>query len=329
MRKRIRSDSIKRVLSNIYTVRADFIYSKYKDSVPIYFYKGLEIDDSELNNALIGNYYATETKNTDSARYYLDKALDMLEEEEYWTVRRGVVYSFYGHYLYQEERLDEASAYYEKAAEILLKTNRVNKLPFIYSDIIQISTLLKDHQKEEEYKYKRRAVHDSLIVATTNATDIALNDAILEIDGYKEKRFPQKLVALLMSGLVLVLAIGFIRKRKNTNPGSEGEDIPVVKDASDSQLAEIVKLAKEGSPEFLVHFNEYYPQFSKKLYKINPDLSDYSITFCALIWLGYSSKEIAQMISIQYRSVQTQKSRIRKKLNIDSNTDLGKFFREL
>ncbi|WP_142018107.1 helix-turn-helix transcriptional regulator [Chryseobacterium aquifrigidense] len=63
--------------------------------------------------------------------------------------------------------------------------------------------------------------------------------------------------------------------------------------------------------------------------KINSNLSRSDLAFCALIWLGFSSKEIAQSISMEHRSVQTKKYRIRKKLNLESETDLYRFFRSI
>lgn len=321
-------DSIKRILSNIYTVRADFIKSKNKDSTLFYFHKGRQIEDSELNNALLGNYYSVELKNLDSARFYLDKAIGMLEGQEYWTVRRGVVYSFYAHFLYSREKLDEALIYAEKSAEILSGTNRINKLPFIYSDIIEISELLKNDQKTAEYKEKFRTVNDSLLSTSIKATNIALYGAIREIDKYKSRGSIHKTFYLVSIGVLLVLIVWLVYYKNKTKKAEHNPDASYSINRDD-RLNELARLAKENNSEFLVRFNEYYPDFSRKLYNINPSLSSSNITFCAFVWLGFSSKEIAQYTFVQHRSVQTQKSRIRKKLNIDSETDLYKYFREL
>ncbi|HRP89427.1 MAG TPA: LuxR C-terminal-related transcriptional regulator [Edaphocola sp.] len=327
-------DSIKRILSNIYTVRADFIYSKSKDSSLYYFYKGVKVDNSELNNALIGNFYSVELRNQDSAYFYFQKALKKLEGQDTDIVRRGIVYSFYGHYLYGEERLNEAMAYYENAAEILLRTNRINKLPILYNDIIQICEVTGNKVKEIEYKQKYKLINDSLQSSSIKAIDLFLAKAIKEIDTYKISKQPSYKLYILMSSvaivILLILYYLYSKIKKNSdfpsleNPDSESNDI-----RSDERLKEIVALAKANDSEFLVRFNEFNPEFSQKLYAINQSLSVANITFCAYLWLGFSSKEIAQYTFVQHRSVQTQKNRIRRKLNIDSETDLYKFFREL
>lgn len=48
-----------------------------------------------------------------------------------------------------------------------------------------------------------------------------------------------------------------------------------------------------------------------------------------LIYLHFSSKEIAQILFIEHRSVQTRKNRLRKKLKLSANTDLYQYLREM
>ncbi|MEN2435482.1 hypothetical protein AAH994_08740 [Weeksellaceae bacterium A-14] len=121
--KKIRPASeYRRLISNLYTVRADFIRDQYPDSTLVYFKKGLQIDNSDLNNAVLGNYYSTTLAKQDSARYYLEKAIQLLDKEEYYTIRRGIVYWFYGHFLLGEKEYTKAQQYYIKSADVLEKT---------------------------------------------------------------------------------------------------------------------------------------------------------------------------------------------------------------
>ena len=330
--EKIKSDSIKRTISNLYTVRADFINSKFKDSTLIYFHKGLQLDDSELNNALIGNYQSTELHNQDSAKVYFDKSLALLQNQEYWTVKRGIVYTFYGYYLYEDEKLEESLAYLKKAAEILSKTNRQNKLPLIYANIIQISQLTKDKKTEEDYTQKYNKIKDNLQISANKAIDVALSEALHDAENYKHEQNKNRNILLLVS-TVCLLIIGFltyILKRRNKKV-KEVNDVENITNTEKYQptFEEIITLAKENSSELFVRFYEYNPDFIKKLYDINPDLSNVDIEFCIMIWLGFSSKEIAQFTFMEHRSVQTKKYRLRKKLNLDSEIDVHKFLREL
>lgn len=94
-------------------------------------------------------------------------------------------------------------------------------------------------------------------------------------------------------------------------------------------LEDIIRLAKENNSELYIRFYEFNPNFIKNLYNINPELSSVDIVFCIMIWLGFSSKEIAQYTFMEHRSVQTKRGRLRKKLNIESEVDIHKFLREL
>lgn len=330
--KKIESDSIKRIISNLYTVRADFINSKFKDSTLIYFHKGLQEDDSELNNALIGNYQSTELHNQDSAKVYFDKSIALLQNQEYWTVKRGIVYTFYGYYLYGDEKLDESLAYLKKAAEILSKTNRQNKLPLIYANIIQISQLKKDKKTEEEYTQKYNKIKDDLQLSANKAIDVALSEALHDAENYKHEQNKNRKILLLVSAVCLLLIglLSYIVKRRK----KKIKELNDVENNTNNEkyqptFEEIITLAKENSSELFIRFYEYNPDFIKKMYDINPDLSNADIEFCIMIWLGFSSKEIAQYTFMEHRSVQTKKYRLRKKLNLDSETDVHKFLREL
>jgi len=92
---------------------------------------------------------------------------------------------------------------------------------------------------------------------------------------------------------------------------------------------DLIQLAKTNDIMFLEKFHEVYPNVSQKLLELSPDLSKATLIFCALIWLGFSSKDIAKFTFMQHRSVQIKKSRLRKKLNLGSDVDLYHFLKSL
>jgi tetratricopeptide (TPR) repeat protein len=68
--------------------------------------------------------------------------------------------------------------------------------------------------------------------------------------------------------------------------------------------------------------NEVHDKFLKKLINIHPNLSEKEIQLCSLLWSGFSSKQIAKMSFVQERSVFVNRSRLRKKLQLDKIIDL-------
>ena len=67
----------------------------------------------------------------------------------------------------------------------------------------------------------------------------------------------------------------------------------------------------------------------ENLKEIYPEISSDDIRFCALLKLNFSTKDIAEYTFVTVRSVQTRKSRLRKKFNITSDEDIYLWMNEL
>jgi hypothetical protein len=89
------------------------------------------------------------------------------------------------------------------------------------------------------------------------------------------------------------------------------------------ELKEIVQLAVDNNPAFLVKFNQFDPEFSKKLLDIAPNLIATEIEFCVLLRLNFETKEIARYTNTSVRAVEGKKYRIRRKLGIPSDQDIN------
>jgi DNA-binding CsgD family transcriptional regulator len=73
---------------------------------------------------------------------------------------------------------------------------------------------------------------------------------------------------------------------------------------------------------FEIQIDELQQDFYKSLKEAYPDLSTYDLRLCAYVKLGLSSKEIAQIQGVLPSSVNVSRSRLRKKLNLDTGDDL-------
>jgi DNA-binding CsgD family transcriptional regulator len=80
---------------------------------------------------------------------------------------------------------------------------------------------------------------------------------------------------------------------------------------------------------FEIQLNELHQDFFEKLKKHTPGLSPHDLKLCAYIKIGFNSKEIADLLSIQPSSVYITRSRLRKKLNLDTDDDLHGFLNNL
>ena len=90
----------------------------------------------------------------------------------------------------------------------------------------------------------------------------------------------------------------------------------------------LIALAKNNDAEFLALFNEIYPEFVDSLKTINPKIRSSELEFCAMTFLNFSTKNIAEYTSVTIRAVQVRKNRLRKKFNIASDIDFNNWMRE-
>lgn len=76
---------------------------------------------------------------------------------------------------------------------------------------------------------------------------------------------------------------------------------------------------------FQEQFEKVHHDFIRNLSQHYPELTSMELKTCALIRTGLSSGEIASLLHVTRRNVETHRYRLRKKLNIASDIDLGTF----
>lgn len=76
---------------------------------------------------------------------------------------------------------------------------------------------------------------------------------------------------------------------------------------------------------FESNFNKVHEQFLKHLIANYPELGQGDLKLAAYLRMNLSTKEIAQLLNITHRSVELKRYRLRKKLNLDADTNLGEF----
>lgn len=110
---------------------------------------------------------------------------------------------------------------------------------------------------------------------------------------------------------------------KSINPISQKEVIDLIRNIDND-----IKMDKEWQ-RFEHHFDEVHSGFIKKLKEMYPDLTPSELRLCAYLRLNMTTKEIAQILSISVRGVEISRYRLRKKLKIDSDTNLVDFMLNL
>lgn len=80
---------------------------------------------------------------------------------------------------------------------------------------------------------------------------------------------------------------------------------------------------------FSRNFDIVYGDFTSKLTELHPNLTVADKRMCCYIKMGLSSKEIAPLINISYKSVEMARYRLRKKMNLPGTTSLQDYLSTL
>jgi len=97
-----------------------------------------------------------------------------------------------------------------------------------------------------------------------------------------------------------------------------------------SVLTDINKkvLVEREREEFLAHVDQIYSNFYYKFKERFPDISESEQRLASLLKIGLSSKDIASILHITPKSVDTNRYRLRKKINLDQDVNLNAFLKD-
>ena len=77
--------------------------------------------------------------------------------------------------------------------------------------------------------------------------------------------------------------------------------------------------------QFQNQFSAAYPKFVESLSKGYPDLRTADIKLCCYLKMSMNTKEVAKVTGLSVRAVENKRYRLRKKLDLDTETTLDSF----
>lgn len=344
----------KKYLQNLYNENMSYIYFKLNklDSARYYLDKNKKLflsqkEDFVFNNKI--NYYTSlaeiliEKKQHDSAIWNLTQALGLAKKYQY--PYKSTIYRNWGDIYRNSINKDSAIFYYKKAIENIKETGIENELPVVYEGLVEVYRELNDDKQYRHYSIELINTKEKLLNEKMRAGDAALKILLAETKNDQPKVNYILLAILSLSTLILsVIIIYLIRRYKRAKIRmTNNKQIIAEKDNLISQkvletqelkiklnesFEEVVQLAKDNHPEFIVRFKEVYPEFYEKLSLIEPKLIKSEIKFCALLYLNFSTKDIAQYTFVTVKAVQHSRFRLRKKLQIPSDADIVEWISE-
>ena len=302
-----------------------------------------------LANNNIGLYYLNEKHDLKKALEHLTIARTIWEENNYyalWDVYENISY------LYRKSGfLDSALLYLDKANEIKQRYEENQQIMEANRKYI-VATLEVSERKlnliRAENKLKDRQLFVSaLLVLAVLIVGVLLffffkqkrkrmkQDAQeLTIRLEKERALQQAQTELLENKLREITSYSLLLSNKNQilNQIKDVNDLRAKKGIDEVEIKkQIDKLVKSNLTtdeywnDFVVHFTKINPDFFKSLQEKFPEITRNDLKLCAYIRMGMSTKQIAQMLNISYRSVDMSKYRLKKKLNLSAEDNLSTF----
>ncbi len=124
-------------------------------------------------------------------------------------------------------------------------------------------------------------------------------------------------------------------KENNLQIVSEIEELINSKSVTNNEMVQIVNKIKFSSKssaiweEFDLRFKTIHSDFYSKIISNYPDLSPVELRIVTLLRLNLTSKEISEILQRSIKTIENNRSLIRKKMNLDTNTNLTSFISKL
>lgn len=282
--------------------------------------------------------YFISTEKYDSAISSLSKSISI--SKKYANPYNSETYKIWGNIKLAEKQTDSALHYYFKSIQNINETGLENELPPIYESIASIYKSKGDSTLAKNYRLKCLEIRQRFTDEKKEANEIALKIILEEkSDQIKKKSYKLAIILAVAFFIFIILIILYFRRKQKKNYNriltkrkllTEKDEIIHQKEEETNQLKlrvnesfeEVLQLARENSPEFIVRFSEVYPEYYQKLLNVKPKLLKAEVRFCALLYLNFTTKDIAKYTFVTVKAVQHRKFRMRKKLNIPSDVDL-------
>lgn len=287
--------------------------------------------------SLLGFSHAVK-KQYDSATYYFEKSLSIGKKYNYKNTT--LTEMSWGLSEFQRKKNDSALIHFKKALDIMEELHYSSLIPWASYCISETYQALGNIEKSNEYKAKGNKLQEKLSAEYIDFPKNTLNTILHDQENKTQQNTKKNIIIFIIIIVVLVLlflSYFFFKHRRARKTINSQEEIIANKDQKAFVLEQkvneafeiVIQLAKENNPEFLTRFREVYPNFISALLKTNPKLLTSELTFCAYLYLNFSSKDIAQYTFVTPRAVQLRKNRLRKRLNISSDEDLYLWMKNL
>lgn len=278
---------------------------------------GKEIQDKNeyadfqyLNYSNLASIYAE--YDIDSAFFFAQKSISikpMVTAEEKSMASNFMVL---GKYYKKKKEYEKSVENFHKALKIIHRTGVELNLNDSYLALQEIYT--ETGKKDSAAYYENKIKQKDLQILQSKYN--SLQEVIHKDEEEQNKNRLRSFLIWIFSVIaVLAASVFFYMRLKKKKTIEDNHNLHEL-------YNHLITLIQNNDPGFMFAFENAFPEFSDKLLKINSELQQSEIEFCALLKLKLTTKEIARYTFIETRTVQNKKYRLRKKLEIPQSVDI-------
>lgn len=312
-----------------------------RDSSYYYSQKANEIkQDAYVLTSLI-NYHLENSPLKDSALFYLQKSDAYFLKNHHKVFEKTIAENQWAQYFFEKNNFRQSLDHSLIANDLAKKVFSTNELLKSYEYIGESYRKMGDTVNAIKYLKIKKSLEDSvnkklvdnLEYSVLEIVKRAEKQQIINSQERRKKGFVVFVITIICFGALLFYVITKKRRLKAEAKLelSARNDIILKKDklllnAQTESYKVLVNLAKANCPTFYSKFNEAYPDFQINLKTIAPKITHSELVFCAYIYLGFQTKDIAEYTFRSQKTIQNRKNSVRKTFKIDSKQDLYLFF---
>lgn len=276
-----------------------------------------------------GSYFIVDDK-LDSAKYYIDQSLKLINQYDY---RYKVnTLKALGDLYFQQSEFDLALDAYlqsidnsEELGMMALTPEIHHKIAMVYEKLIMIDSV--------GYHLERKMFFENeFLKEKVNTTDDTLQILLAEEKSIERSKRGRILILTIIFTILIgvLLSRTLWRRRRNIIIDEMSKETKKeISQRLNMAFDEVMNLAKTNNPSFIVRFQEVYCTFYNNLMERHPDLTVTELQLCAMTYLNIPTVDIAEYTFVEVRSVQTRRSRLRKRINLPSDVDLLVYLKTL
>ncbi|MFC7348611.1 transcriptional regulator [Chryseobacterium zhengzhouense] len=325
-----------------------YIYENINKQDSMYYYLLKEkviLKNIDQNGAYIqkgcsclgfGNYHLKQNK-IDSAQYYYNRSLQFFDGKQHPCKIESLI--GLGNLYASQKNYAKAQKFYDDALASFNQNNFPDILSELYKKIAELKVSQGIPSEAKYFQDLYLKTNNDLDERMKKERDFALNQVMKEekIKHAEEVKNNQRMTLIIVSFLIIITSfiIYLLKKSKYKTQKTieiaeklirekelQEQEAHKLKQQLNEAFDEVIQLAKDNNPSFYTRFQEVYPKFQSKMLQLNESLKPSELTFAAYIYLGFTTKEIADYTFKAVKTIENNRYNFRKKINLSPEKDL-------